>query len=189
MGSLFSVALLFFTIFGILGLELFGGRFGYCMDPNYTDLPYGSRVVPGMNGNQTDYEECLSLPRYNLTRRTTDGILLTDMADIFPNEPWLDFVEFPQWMYARPSLLPPLVCPPNGCTPDPPSYLPWSALPISPPLVPRGGCTPSPPSHRPLYFCPRPRLTISPPWACHVSPQVPPIRHLRPLWLLPHPTL
>ena len=101
MGSLFSVAMLFFTIFGILGLELFGGRFGYCMDPLYADEPYGSRVIPGLKGNQTDYEECMSLSRYNLTRRTTDGILLTDMADADPEGPWLNFVEFPQWMYPQ----------------------------------------------------------------------------------------
>ena len=35
------------------------GRFGYCMDPNYADEPYGSRVIPGMRGTLTDYEECM----------------------------------------------------------------------------------------------------------------------------------
>ena len=67
------------------------------------DLPFGGRVVPGMHGDQTDYDECMALPRYNLTRRTTDGVLLMDMADIAPgNDPnWLDFVEFPQWTYPQ----------------------------------------------------------------------------------------
>merc|ERR1719487_848137 len=57
---------------------------------------------------QTDYEECMSLPRYNLTRRTTDGFLLTDMAEVamaqgktYAEAPWLDFVEFPQWLYPQ----------------------------------------------------------------------------------------
>ena len=73
------------------------------MDPNYDNLPYGSRVIPGLNGTQTDYEECMALPRYNLTRHTTDGILFTDMADMFPdaNPPWLEFTEFPQWFYPQ----------------------------------------------------------------------------------------
>jgi len=101
MTSLLSVASLFFVIFAILGVELYGGKLGYCMDPEYADEPYGSRVIPGMNGAQTDYEECMTLPRYNLTRRTTSGILFTEMADMFPNEPWLDFTEFPQWFYPQ----------------------------------------------------------------------------------------
>jgi len=103
--SLLSVALLFFIIFAILGLELYGGRLGYCMDPHYGDLPYGSRVIPGIHAvtGQTDYEECMSLPRYNLTRHTTDGILFTDMAEMYPDAepPWLDFTEFPQWFYPQ----------------------------------------------------------------------------------------
>jgi len=103
MGSLMSVALLFFIIFGILGVELYAGRFGYCMDPLYSEEPYGSRVLPGMNGNQNDYQECMDLPRYNLTRRTTHGILFTDMADMFPDASpnWLEFSEFPQWFYPQ----------------------------------------------------------------------------------------
>jgi len=115
MGSLITVALLFFIIFGILGLELFGGKMGYCNDPLYSDEEFGSRVIPGMktftdaNGvviEQNDYMECMALPRYNLTRRTTDGILLTDMADLYPGRMgsgalWLDYVEFPQWLYPQ----------------------------------------------------------------------------------------
>uniref|UniRef100_A0A7S2IRG1 Ion transport domain-containing protein n=1 Tax=Haptolina brevifila TaxID=156173 RepID=A0A7S2IRG1_9EUKA len=118
MGSLITVALLFFIIFGILGLELFGGKFGYCYDPMYdgynefgTLTTDGGRVIPGMktvveNGvtiDQNDYMECMSLPRYNLTRRTTDGILLMDIADLYPNaDPnWLEFIEFPQWLYPQ----------------------------------------------------------------------------------------
>ena len=105
MASLMSVASLFFVIFGILGLELFGGRFGYCNDPAYPD-----RLIVGMNVttlpdgttvSQNDYEECMALSRYNLTRRTTDGILLTDMADITGDRSWLEYTEFPQWMYPQ----------------------------------------------------------------------------------------
>ena len=47
----------------LIALELFKGRLGYCMDPRYAHLPHGSRVVPGMSGNQTDYDECMSLSR------------------------------------------------------------------------------------------------------------------------------
>jgi len=107
MGSLATVATLFFFIFGILGLELFGGKFGYCQDPLYGDELYGGRITPGVGvgarDGQTDYEECMALSRYNLTRRTTDGVLLMDMADLKPNEDpnWLYFVEFPQWQYPQ----------------------------------------------------------------------------------------
>ena len=108
MSSVLAVALLFFTVFAILGLEVFGGKFGYCADPLYSDDTYGNqmpfmsnRVVPGLSADgQTDYAECMALPKYNLTRRTTDGVLLTDMADLYPDAVpnWLDFVEFPQWL-------------------------------------------------------------------------------------------
>jgi hypothetical protein len=102
MASLATVALLFFTIFAILGLELFGGKFGACMDPIY-DM----RIMPGMSADgKNDYHECMALPRYNLTRRTTDGVLFMDMADMYPGliedlgegAKWIDFVEFPQWL-------------------------------------------------------------------------------------------
>ncbi len=109
MGSLATVATLFFFIFGIHGLELFGGKFGFCYDPLYGDGEFEGRITPGLGygpfpqQSNTDYGECMSLPRYNLTRRTTDGILLMDMADMEPNaDPdWLNFVEFPQWTYPQ----------------------------------------------------------------------------------------
>ena len=104
MGALFLVSLLFFFIFGILGLELYGGKLGYCLDPDYAEEPFGSRVIPGISATgQNDYEECMSLSRYNISRRTTDGILFTDMADMFPdaNPSWLEFSEFPQWSYPQ----------------------------------------------------------------------------------------
>ena len=111
MSSLISVAMLFFIIFAILGLELFGGKLGYCADPLFGEKMFNGRVMPGMNGEQNDYNECMSLPRYNLTRRTSDGILLTDMADLMAagqlkdplsNQPaFLDFVEFPQWLFPQ----------------------------------------------------------------------------------------
>mmetsp|Transcript_31861 Transcript_31861/g.83285 ORF Transcript_31861/g.83285 Transcript_31861/m.83285 type:complete len:1767 (+) Transcript_31861:80-5380(+) len=107
MGSLATVATLFFMIFGILGLELFGGKFGYCYDPVYD----GGRLLPGLGAldGKTDYYECMNLPRYNLTRRTTDGVLLMDMADMYPgtikeldgDAKWIDFVEFPQWFFPQ----------------------------------------------------------------------------------------
>ena len=71
------------------------------MDPLYDDEPYMSRVIPGLNGAQTDYEECMTLPRYNISRKTTHGIPFTDMANMFPDEPWLEFCEFPQWFYPQ----------------------------------------------------------------------------------------
>jgi hypothetical protein len=107
MASLMSVASLFFIIFAILGLELFGGKLGYCKDPEHDDAP---RLIVGMNVTklpdgstitQNDYEECMSLSRYNITRRTTDGIELTDMADIKRDRAWLEYTEFPQWMYPQ----------------------------------------------------------------------------------------
>jgi hypothetical protein len=109
MSSLAAVSLLFFIIFAILSIEVYGGKLGSCADPYYEDEPYGSRVIPGMdvNGN-TDYQECMALPRYNLTRYTTDGILFTDMADIEmlrgnsdKAKEWLAFTEFPQWLYPQ----------------------------------------------------------------------------------------
>ena len=108
MSSLATVSLLFFIIFAILAIELYGGKLGNCVDPAFEDEPYGSRVIPGLNvtSGQNDYEECMALPRYNLTRYTTDGILFTDMADIELRrgntaraKEWLAFTEFPQWMY------------------------------------------------------------------------------------------
>jgi len=104
MASLITVAMLFFVVFGILGLELYSGRLGKCVDPLYDSEDYGSRVIPGLSpARLTDYEECMSLPRYNLTRRTTNGILISDMADMDPNaDPnWLVFAEFPQWGYPQ----------------------------------------------------------------------------------------
>ena len=108
MASLMSVASLFFIIFAILGLELFGGKFGHCMDPG-NDLIEGDRLIVGMqeitiDGSITkinDYQECMSLSRYNITRRTTDGILLTDMADITGDRSYLKHTEFPQWLYPQ----------------------------------------------------------------------------------------
>merc|ERR1719393_1736 len=108
MSSLATVSMLFFIIFAILAIELYGGKLGNCVDPAFEDEPYGSRVIPGLNvtSGQNDYEECMALPRYNLTRYTTDGILFTDMADIELRrgntaraKEWLAFTEFPQWMY------------------------------------------------------------------------------------------
>lgn len=125
MATLSSVALLGFLIFSILGVELFGGKMGYCLDPEGASQPganadlverYGSRVIPGRrlvfksNTNlkcpdgtsedlcewQNDYEECMGLSRYNLTRYTTDGQLLSDLAR--NDSDWLHYINFPQWV-------------------------------------------------------------------------------------------
>jgi len=103
MSVLMTVAGLFFIIFGILGVELFGGRLGRCLDPEFSDGTFPSRVVPGINGStsggapyQSDYEECMSRPKYNLTRRGTDGTLLTELA--YNDSSLLMYIEFPQWV-------------------------------------------------------------------------------------------
>jgi len=104
MSVLMTVAGLFFIIFAVLGVELFGGRFGYCLDPAFEGLAYGGRVVPGINGSssggappfQSDYEECLKRPKYNLTRHATNGSLLTELAKV--DGSLITFTEFPQWV-------------------------------------------------------------------------------------------
>lgn len=104
MSVLMTVAGLFFIIFGILGMELFGGKFGYCLDPFYGDMAYGGRVVPGINGStsgnappfQSDYEECIKRPKYNLTRHATNGSLLTELGKV--DGSLIVFTEFPQWV-------------------------------------------------------------------------------------------
>ena len=47
LGAMLMIALIFFIIFAILGVELFGGKFGSCEDPMYADLPYGWRAGRG----------------------------------------------------------------------------------------------------------------------------------------------
>jgi len=121
MSVLMTVAGLFFIIFGILGVELFGGRFGYCLDPDFdgyeygtgdSTTGYGSRVVPGINGSttgggppyQSDYEECMALPRYNISRHATDGKPLTNYTVVKDGlltgevSDFRMFTEFPQWV-------------------------------------------------------------------------------------------
>lgn len=121
------VALLFFIIFGIMFMQFFGGKLGYCLDPLHSDMGYGSRVTPGLvedfmaldadggytvalnqygqvdpEGNpynrtqlaalfpdgQNDYDECMLLPQYNLTRYDTMGELVTDPF----------YIQFPVWV-------------------------------------------------------------------------------------------
>jgi len=117
MSVLMTVAGLFFIIFGILGVELFGGRFGYCLDPgadgatyNYkgtspdNEVDYGARVVPGVNGStigsgppyQSDYEECMAIPKYYIERRITNGTLMSDLVTSRPE--FKMYAEFPQWV-------------------------------------------------------------------------------------------
>jgi len=99
--TLGAVALLFFIIFGILFVQMFGGKLGYCLDPMYEDEYYGSRVIPGYNmvSERNDYEECMALPKYNLSRHDTNGKELGPRLD--PELDWQvykPYIEFPQWV-------------------------------------------------------------------------------------------
>mmetsp|Transcript_19340 Transcript_19340/g.63041 ORF Transcript_19340/g.63041 Transcript_19340/m.63041 type:complete len:1899 (-) Transcript_19340:223-5919(-) len=113
---------IFLLIFSILFINLFGGRLGYCLDPLYADEHYGSRVIPGSSAQyDNDYEECMALPKYNLTRHDSLGRLLTDWdevaGELLPTGDWVNrtsvplseawgpsyrksakFVTFPQWV-------------------------------------------------------------------------------------------
>ena len=121
------VALLFFVIFGIMFMQFFGGKLGYCLDPLHGDLGYGSRVTPGLVSDflaldadggykvdinqygqvdplgqpynrtqlaalfpdgQNDYDECMLLPKYNLTRYDTLNKTVTDPF----------YTQFPVWV-------------------------------------------------------------------------------------------
>ena len=82
---------------------MFGGRLGYCLDPAYATgawQPYelmSDRVVPGYvsSSGRNDYDECMALPKYNLTRFDSLGERLTDKEDWA--ETYRLFTEFPQW--------------------------------------------------------------------------------------------
>jgi hypothetical protein len=88
-------------VFSIIFVDIFGGKLGYCIDPLHSsgiwhaDWLVSDRVVPGYLLGQNDYDECMALPKYNLTRFNTQGVKLTDMPD------WGDtyriHTEFPQW--------------------------------------------------------------------------------------------
>ena len=42
------------------------------------------KLLTGVDAQgRTDYEECMTLPRYNISRKTTHGIPFTDMANMF----------------------------------------------------------------------------------------------------------
>ncbi|OUW49260.1 MAG: hypothetical protein CBD47_02085 [Synechococcus sp. TMED187] len=90
-GALGVVLFLFFSIFAILGMELFAGKFGYCLDP---EGRYDGVYLPGLNtsaspnGNApanlnaaNDFTECMSLPKYNLTRVDTLGCFIAHYDD------------------------------------------------------------------------------------------------------------
>ena len=53
------------------------------------------------DGKINDYEECMSLPKYNLTRRDSLGRLLTELDsgdfDVYSNHPEM-FYTFPRWV-------------------------------------------------------------------------------------------
>jgi len=99
--TLGAVALLFFIIFGILFVQMFGGKLGYCLDPLFEDEYYGSRVIPGYDTitERNDFQECMALPKYNISRHDTNGRRLGPILD--PELDWeiyKPFVEFPQWV-------------------------------------------------------------------------------------------
>ena len=90
-GALGVVLFLFFSIFAILGMELFAGKFGYCLDP---EGRYDGVYLPGLNtsaspnGNApanlnaaNDFTECMSLPKYNLKRVDTLGCFIAHYDD------------------------------------------------------------------------------------------------------------
>jgi len=89
-----TVFITFILVFAIIFVQMFGGKLGYCLDP----LEMYS-VTPGVSviGAQrvSDYEECMALPKYNLTRYDTLGERLTDKEDWA--ETYRMFTEFPQW--------------------------------------------------------------------------------------------
>jgi hypothetical protein len=113
---------IFLLIFSILFINLFGGRLGYCLDPLHADEHYGSRVIPGSSAHyDNDYQECMALPKYNLTRHDSLGRLLTDWhevaGELLPTGEWANrtsvplseawgashktlakFITFPQWV-------------------------------------------------------------------------------------------
>lgn len=113
---------IFLLIFSILFINLFGGRLGYCLDPLHQNEPYGSRVIPGRSAlYSNDYQECMALPKYNLTRHDSLGRRLTDwdevLGELLPNGEWANrtsvplkdawppgyrtsakFITFPQWV-------------------------------------------------------------------------------------------
>ena len=94
-----AVAAIFLVIFAIAAVQIFGGRFGYCLDPLYADLPYGSRVVPGVDANgTTDFAECMALESYNLSRHNSAGAALTTL----PADEYAQFYAWPRWV--QPSL-------------------------------------------------------------------------------------
>ena len=98
------IALLAILIFAIMGMGLFGGKMGYCLDPRYTDLQYGSRVIPGAAPDPADpsllvmdYFECMSLSRYNLTRVNSFGVPLTSL----PADEYATYYSYPQWVQLK----------------------------------------------------------------------------------------
>jgi len=100
----FGVVFLGFQVlFAIVFVQMFGGRLGYCLDPAYATgawQPYelmSDRVVPGYvsSTGRNDYDECMALPKYNLTRFDSLGERLTDKEDWA--ETYRLFTEFPQW--------------------------------------------------------------------------------------------
>ena len=94
-GNLIGVAGIFCIMYAIIGVQLFGGRLGICLDPLYSSLPYSSRLVPasGKAYGLTDFEDCMALPRYNLSRHTTTGVSL---ASLLPADE--RSVSFPRWV-------------------------------------------------------------------------------------------
>lgn len=86
------IALFATLIFALVGMHLFGGKLGYCLDPLHVELPYGSRVIPGESDGVADYFECAALPKYNLSLVDSLGTNLVDLENTRM------FTEYPQWV-------------------------------------------------------------------------------------------
>ena len=84
-----AVAGIFTLIYAIAAVQIFGGRFGHCLDPLHEE-----RLSPGPGANgTTDHAECLSLSRYNLSRHDSTGAPLTAFGTKYARH-----YEFPQWV-------------------------------------------------------------------------------------------
>ena len=76
-------------------LEVTGGS------PATIDVSFLTLIDYDRDGKINDYEECMSLPKYNLTRRDSLGRLLTELDsgdfDVYSNHPEM-FYTFPRWV-------------------------------------------------------------------------------------------
>ena len=100
-GALGFISLLLMLVFGLVGMQLFAGRLGYCLDPQFSASAFNSRVIPGLKrvtsstrpeSVVTDFHECVALPRYNLTRLNSEGVPLTSLPG------YELYYQYPRWV-------------------------------------------------------------------------------------------